>query len=1238
MKTFYLNKISTPDVFGKSRTHFPPNHIARFMALCLLLFANAYLLRGQITVDETITGKVVISDPVSVKMTNGFHAVAGSAFRAYIGQSQGQVSSLPVPAAPTGTVPPALSDDNNYIKTIIYREPKTSEPTTAFKHNEEVSYFDGLGRPIQTVSVGASPKNKDIIQAVLYDDFGREIYKPLPYVAENTTGEFRDIDEATVSAYYSDPSEAPFGIETSGRAFTQIGYDNSPLNRVTSQTGPGDAWEDYPVSINYLTNAAGETVTGWRVNANGTYSSFSYSPGSLYVTETVDEQGNKTREYKDKQGKVVQKSSWFKDNTWYNTYYIYDDFDLLRCVVPPQASNPTPNPNTQTQLCYYYKYDSRHRMIEKKIPGGGTVSMVYDKRDRLRCTQNSVQDAANEWSYIQYDELNRPVITGIIKNYNKTAAQVKTALDAITELNETYNGNTSYYGYNQASFPGSSITTKELQGVTFYDKYDFITALTLGDSLKSEKYDAGSYNFASKKDATPVGQVTGTMTRVLSSSDENYAVPDQELYTTNHYDKYGHLLRSISENHLGGKDVISNLFEDITYLVKSAKQQHFKGGRQTTLEKTFDYDHIGRLLATREKTNSQAEITINAMVYNELGQLVTKYLHSAQTSGSRSFAQKVDYKYNIRGWLTKINDPALSGENDLFGMQLCYENTSALGGLNSAPGWLNGNISGMKWSTKNDPAGSRGYSFSYDKLNRLTASHYAEGSALNNHLGYYNESVSQYDKNGNIVKLMRVHNNSIVDSLVYSYTANTNRLLRVTDLGTSNNQIDDYPGTSGDYAYDVNGNMIYDGSRNFNFEYISTLNLPGSVSSTSPSDEIFYHYTAGGAKLLKHVKPATGDQGYTHYIGNIIYEGNQLSYIITEEGRLVNVGTTASPNFVPEYNLKDHLGNNRVTFLGKNLGGGALEVLQTNDYYPFGLTMNQFENENSPSYPKNKYLYNGKEIQDDELNGKFFGMLDYGARMYDPQIGRFHTIDRFSEKFSSMTPYQYGANNPVLFIDVNGDSIWVNSGGQSYYYGYTEQSGYGMYDKSGKLYTGDDKALNAVNSSLARLSLGKEGKALVDDLMSSGNDTEIAVRNSPENKADSKSGSYIIWNPSNTNGAPDQTGNTTRDPYIGLGHEMAHVQDVWKKTINLGTWQTVTDTKGNPVNITYSEIYSTHKENQIRAENGVPLRVSYGKDAANNPDPSTRIIRAGTSESIYYQQNGTTTYTPLTKGQAPYIY
>jgi len=64
--------------------------------------------------------------------------------------------------------------------------------------------------------------------------------------------------------------------------------------------------------------------------------------------------------------------------------------------------------------------------------------------------------------------------------------------------------------------------------------------------------------------------------------------------------------------------------------------------------------------------------------------------------------------------------------------------------------------------------------------------------------------------------------------------------------------------------------------------------------------------------------------------------------------------------------------------------------------------------------------------------------------MYDPAIGRFHTQDRFAEKYLSMTPYQYGANNPISYIDISGDSIWhVNP------MGYVSHTGVGDRNYSG---------------------------------------------------------------------------------------------------------------------------------------------------------------------------------------------
>ena len=93
-------------------------------------------------------------------------------------------------------------------------------------------------------------------------------------------------------------------------------------------------------------------------------------------------------------------------------------------------------------------------------------------------------------------------------------------------------------------------------------------------------------------------------------------------------------------------------------------------------------------------------------------------------------------------------------------------------------------------------------------------------------------------------------------------------------------------------------------------------------------------------------------------------------------------------------------------------------MIQADDYYPFGLTFNSYNRENSTP---NQYLYNGKEKQD-ELG---LDWLDYGARMYMSDIGRWGVVDLFSDVENEVSPYNYVRNNPIRYIDPNGH-YWVD--------------------------------------------------------------------------------------------------------------------------------------------------------------------------------------------------------------------
>jgi len=266
-------------------------------------------------------------------------------------------------------------------------------------------------------------------------------------------------------------------------------------------------------------------------------------------------------------------------------------------------------------------------------------------------------------------------------------------------------------------------------------------------------------------------------------------------------------------------------------------------------------------------------------------------------------------------------------------------------------------------------------------------------------------------------------------------------------------------------------------------------------------------------------------------------------------------------------------------------------------------------------------------------------------------IARFLTVDRFAEKYADMSPYQYAANNPIKYIDVNGDSIWVSisttvngANGQSsiqttnYYYGQNANGTWGFVDPSGNLYSGNNQFVNDVSSSLGSLqSGGNAGNALVSSLAGSadnvmvlqsrGGNSEFQDPNNPQYD------SYVRYNP---NGASPFQGQN----YVSLGHELAHTQDRFNGTLDQNTWFNVTNQSGQSQSIPYAEIYATHIENQIRSENSLPLRTHYAADAYGNGS-GTSILFNNSNQSRFYDSRGIVNpnYRPIKRRkQTPFTY
>jgi hypothetical protein len=160
------------------------------------------------------------------------------------------------------------------------------------------------------------------------------------------------------------------------------------------------------------------------------------------------------------------------------------------------------------------------------------------------------------------------------------------------------------------------------------------------------------------------------------------------------------------------------------------------------------------------------------------------------------------------------------------------------------------------------------------------------------------------------------------------------------------------------YTYDANGNMTRDNHKKMGVAY-NHLNLPktatfdvpvGAPTGTLPN-VITWLYDAAGNKLRKTLSSG----GVTDYLGGVEYAGGALEAIYHTEGRCIPSGST----YRYEYNLRDHLGNTRVTFADLNNDGAVTpaEILQENHYYPFGANIEGL----TSAAAANKYQYNGKE-------------------------------------------------------------------------------------------------------------------------------------------------------------------------------------------------------------------------------------------------------------------------------------
>ena len=917
----------------------------------------------------------------------------------------------------TNACDPSLSLQHNYVRETSFFEP-VQDPrlaaTRLIEKSETVRYMDGFGRVAQAQEIGASPRGNDLVQFTEYDNLHRIPKAYLPYVATSGCGSYRSDYLSEQAAFYTNTaSNNKDRIVNDVKPYALTAFENAPSGRSLSSTGFGNAWQQSSGtrSSNRIERNSHQEVRIWKINpANGQVTGSGFYPvGTLVRYTGIDPDGNESYSYRDRAGLTVMTSVRINATTYAHTHYVYDELSRLRYIIPPAAlgyfaGNYTFDQTSPVYDLYMfgYLYDKKGRLTEEKKPGKSVVYHIYDHKDRRILSQDGVQRAENKWDFVKFDALGRPLYKGM---YTHATTAGRAAMQNLADLATVTDEKpaTGDPGYTNEAWP--VVSASDIRHVYYYDTYDTDRNGT-DDLLPDYTLDHEEKDFS----RNVYGRLTAEKTLNGSSG---------WIRKFFFYDKQGRVIQTRGNNQLALTamgDYQSLVYDFSGQLLKTRKKVIGGQSVATIVANRFVYDHGGRLLRTYHKINGEPEVLLSELIYNELGQVTEKNLHSEDEGVS--FLQSLDYVYNIQGAMTHINNSSLSNDgiinndnNDLFGMQLHYE--SAVPGLDNQARY-NGTVSAMSWQTSNVAFpitnGEKGYVYQYDGAGQLLEANYKEKPlSAWTASGRYREKQS-YDLNGNIQRVLRTGAvGDIVDSLGLSYTGN--RLSAITEDGSP---IYGYrqASTTG-LTYDANGNPN-NGPHGFNMSY----NDMGKIAMLHPDiggNFLFsaYIYSGSGSRLVKQDVRLSGVPPQVvvdsrEYIDNFVFENGTLKLVHTGEGRVAVSGG----QFKYEYDLKDHLGNTRITFDKDPLTASA-RVIQEDHYYPFGMRLPGLSYDYSSG---NRHLFQSKEL--DPISG----LYDFHARNYDPVLGRFYEVDpagQFANSYNGM------GNNPVNMIDPNGEFVFL---------------------------------------------------------------------------------------------------------------------------------------------------------------------------------------------------------------------
>ena len=896
-----------------------------------------------------------------------------------------------------------------------------------------VTWLDDFGREESVHQVGFTPSHKTLVSLTEYDGHGRVSKRWLPALATPQRVILPGLHTVTYLDAHVRPEDIMPGSSEAnlgdGAPYSEVIYDGSPLDRPLMEYGSGEAWRQAGRGIlsEHMGNSAGdERLVCHRIEVQASKNDTSfvissegfYPDGSLKVVSVTDEDGKETLTFTDRHGREILSRQVMKEGgecQYLDTYSVYDGLDHLLAVIPPALSDrlsvgQSLDPEETERYAYLCLYDSKERVCARKLPGIGWIRMEYDDADRLVFTQDGEQRRRGESTFMLYDIHGRECVTGVCGHDIPTGNMISGFA-----LAEYVGAGGALDGY---ACSGVTLVSPQVMSAFYYDSHAFVDDFATGlpDSLAMYGTHIPSL----------IGRRTGSCLHEVSEG-----ISGKKVWGLVRYDGRGRVSHTEMSYPDGGWDT-----EDVVYdFLGSPVRRHLVHRRGTgsssmiSEDLTYTYDDSERLLEVHHSLNGGTPILLARNTYDELGRL------SGTERGSND-ALSSTYSYNVRSWLTGI-------DGSLFKETLHY-NELRSDRLGTDRRRFGGDVSSMEWRS-GAGTGTRSYDFAYDGLGRLVSADYGE---YGDHVVGYGTSYS-YDNMGNLLSLSREGDitsslKGIVDNLSMTYDGN--RLASVSDSApapsvTGSADFRDGVSEVVEYTYDRNGNMTSDLNRKVSLISYNRLNRPARMRHAGGTET--FTYLPDGTKRGRTVLGKDRSLSRTEYRGNMVCADDTLKYILFDGGLIAMDG--ASPEYL--FFLRDHLGSVRVV---ARPDGKAVQV---NHYYPYGMAFaGGGMSGNAEAHPveggvsvaggsleiggetggmelarpgaSQPYRFLGNEL----YTSNSLGLYDFSARMYDPALGRFLSVDPMAETCLNMTPFAYCGNNPIIRVDPEGE-IWHIVGG-----------------------------------------------------------------------------------------------------------------------------------------------------------------------------------------------------------------